>query len=186
MDADPETYNEVDDTDLTSEDPDLILNEEINPYEESQIDPFKVVRHEPFDPYDVKNKYKELVYPEDQPKPIVITPEMMAVKSKLEYIWLDGDKPTQNLRSKTLVMGGFTGLLDYVPNWSCNGFHCQQSKLTHSDLILKPVSLKRDPTRINGWLVMCEVFDTFEKPHESNKRNKIEEDKDDKYWFGFE
>ena len=27
----------------------------------------------------------------------------MSDKSKLEYIWLDGNKPTQTLRSKTMI-----------------------------------------------------------------------------------
>ena len=30
-------------------------------------------------------------------------------KSKLEYIWLDGYKPTQNMRSKTKVVNDFSG-----------------------------------------------------------------------------
>ncbi len=31
------------------------------------------------------------------------------MKSKLEYIWLDGFKPTQTMRSKTLVVSDFDG-----------------------------------------------------------------------------
>ncbi len=31
------------------------------------------------------------------------------MKSKLEYIWLDGYKPTQSLRSKTQVRSDFGG-----------------------------------------------------------------------------
>ena len=30
-------------------------------------------------------------------------------KSKLEYIWLDGYKPTQSLRSKTKIVDDFDG-----------------------------------------------------------------------------
>jgi glutamine synthetase len=33
-------------------------------------------------------------------------------KSKLEYIWLDGYKPTSNLRSKTKVIDDFDGTLE--------------------------------------------------------------------------
>ena len=33
-------------------------------------------------------------------------------KSKLEYIWLDGYTPTQNMRSKTKVVEGFNGKLE--------------------------------------------------------------------------
>ena len=35
-------------------------------------------------------------------------------KSKLEYIWLDGYKPTQNMRSKTKVLENFSGNLKTV------------------------------------------------------------------------
>ena len=33
-------------------------------------------------------------------------------KSKLEYIWLDGYKPTANLRSKTKIVSDFSGKID--------------------------------------------------------------------------
>ncbi|HIC61469.1 MAG TPA: glutamine synthetase, partial [Marine Group III euryarchaeote] len=35
----------------------------------------------------------------------------MGKTSKLEYIWLDGYEPTQNLRSKTLIRKNFSGKL---------------------------------------------------------------------------
>jgi len=34
------------------------------------------------------------------------------MKSKLEYIWLDGYSPTQNMRSKTKVIEDFNGSLE--------------------------------------------------------------------------
>ena len=36
--------------------------------------------------------------------------EKRTMKSKLEYIWLDGYTPTQSLRSKTMVRSDFGGL----------------------------------------------------------------------------
>ena len=36
-------------------------------------------------------------------------------KSKLEYIWLDGYFPTQNMRSKTKVEENFSGKLEDCP-----------------------------------------------------------------------
>ncbi|HEX8040553.1 MAG TPA: glutamine synthetase, partial [Chryseosolibacter sp.] len=33
-------------------------------------------------------------------------------KTKLEYIWLDGYKPTQSLRSKTKIVRDFNGTLE--------------------------------------------------------------------------
>ena len=43
-------------------------------------------------------------------------------KSKLEYIWLDGYKPTANLRSKTKVVSDFSGKLEDVEMWSFDEF----------------------------------------------------------------
>ena len=34
------------------------------------------------------------------------------MKSKLEYIWLDGYFPTQNMRSKTKLVDDFSGKLE--------------------------------------------------------------------------
>ena len=42
-------------------------------------------------------------------------------KSKLEYIWLDGYFPTQNMRSKTKLIDNFSGKLEDVPVWSFDG-----------------------------------------------------------------
>mgnify|MGYP006246008487 CR=1 FL=1 len=38
----------------------------------------------------------------------------MMEKAKLEYIWLDGYEPTQNMRSKTMVRSDFGGTLEAV------------------------------------------------------------------------
>src|SRR5438552_4094831 len=43
----------------------------------------------------------------------------MAVK--LEYIWLDGYKPTQSLRSKTKIVKEFSGNLEDLDQWSFDG-----------------------------------------------------------------
>ena len=37
------------------------------------------------------------------------------MKSKLEYIWLDGSAPTQGLRSKTQIRDNFGGTLEECP-----------------------------------------------------------------------
>ena len=42
-------------------------------------------------------------------------------KSKLEYIWLDGYFPTQNMRSKTKIEDDFSGKLEDCPIWSFDG-----------------------------------------------------------------
>jgi glutamine synthetase len=105
--------------------------------------------------------------------------------SKLEYIWLDGYKPTQSLRSKTKIEKNFSGKLEDLSQWSFDGSSTEQALGGSSDCLLKPVYVVKDPQRKDGWLVMCEVLTADGKPHESNGRALIEDDDND-FWFGFE
>ena len=107
------------------------------------------------------------------------------MKSKLEYIWLDGYKPTQSLRSKTLVRSDFSGKLEDVPMWAFDGSSTEQAEGSDSDCLLKPVAIFPDPGRKNSYLVMTEVLNADTTPHESNGRATIEDDDED-FWFGFE
>ncbi|RCS28008.1 glutamine synthetase [Polaribacter sp. WD7] len=108
-------------------------------------------------------------------------------KIKLEYIWLDGYKPTQNLRSKTKVEEheDFKGTLEELGNWSFDGSSTLQAEGGSSDCLLVPVAIYPDPARINGYLVMTEVMNADGTPHASNGRATIDDDNDD-FWFGFE
>ena len=108
-------------------------------------------------------------------------------KIKLEYIWLDGYTPTQNLRSKTKVEKheNFQGTLGEIGNWSFDGSSTQQATGDSSDCILKPVAIYPDPQRTNGYLVMNEVLTADGQPHPSNGRATID-DNDNDFWFGFE
>ena len=105
--------------------------------------------------------------------------------AKLEYIWLDGYKPTQSLRSKTKIEADFSGKLEDCPNWSFDGSSTEQAPGGSSDCILKPVFICPDPQRKEGYLVMCEVLNSAGEPHESNGRALIQDDDND-FWFGFE
>ena len=105
--------------------------------------------------------------------------------TKLEYIWLDGYKPTQSLRSKTRIAKNFGGTLADCPMWSFDGSSTEQAAGNDSDCLLKPVALFPDPCRQNGYLVMTEVLNADGTPHESNGRATIDDDDDD-FWFGFE
>lgn len=107
------------------------------------------------------------------------------MKAKLEYIWLDGYKPTQSLRSKTMVRSDFGGTLEECPMWSFDGSSTEQASGDDSDCLLKPVCVVPDPDRANGYLVMCEVLNADGSPHVSNGRATINDDDDD-FWFGFE
>jgi glutamine synthetase len=106
-------------------------------------------------------------------------------KFKLEYIWLDGYEPVQNLRSKTLIkeFDSFP-TLDQLPSWGFDGSSTKQAEGHSSDCILKPVALFPDSTRKNGVLVMSEVMLPDGSPHPTNARATIIDDPD--AWFGFE
>ena len=106
-------------------------------------------------------------------------------KSKLEYIWLDGYTPTQELRSKTKIIKDFDGKLESCPVWSFDGSSTLQAEGNSSDCLLKPVAIYPDPDRINGWLVMTEVMNSDGTAHVSNHRAEIDDDDND-FWFGFE
>ncbi|WP_340203282.1 glutamine synthetase beta-grasp domain-containing protein [Ascidiimonas sp. W6] len=106
-------------------------------------------------------------------------------KAKLEYIWLDGYKPTQSLRSKTKIVSDFSGNLEDCEMWSFDGSSTQQAEGNSSDCLLKPVFICVDPKRKNGYLVMCEVLNADGSAHPSNGRASIDDDDND-FWFGFE
>ncbi len=109
------------------------------------------------------------------------------MKSKLEYIWLDGYEPTQSLRSKTLIKSDFSGKLEDCPMWSFDGSSTEQAEGNSSDCLLKPVAVVPDPDRKNGYLVMTEVLNADGTAHPSNGRATIDESEDDEdFWFGFE
>ena len=109
----------------------------------------------------------------------------MSLKSKLEYIWLDGFQPTQSLRSKTRIERDFSGKVEDCPMWSFDGSSTQQADGNDSDCLLKPVAIFPDPDRSNGYLVMTEVLNADGTPHVSNGRATIDDDDND-FWFGFE
>ncbi|HEX5450654.1 MAG TPA: glutamine synthetase beta-grasp domain-containing protein [Gaiellaceae bacterium] len=107
------------------------------------------------------------------------------MKTKLEYVWLDGYEPTPNLRSKTKIVDvDGTPTLDDVPLWNFDGSSTRQAEGSSSDCILQPAAIFPDPARDNAWLVMCEVMLPDGTPHPSNSRADIPDDADT--WFGFE
>lgn len=109
------------------------------------------------------------------------------MKSKLEYIWLDGNTPTQTLRGKTMVRSDFGGTLEECPMWSFDGSSTAQADGSASDCLLKPVAIIPDPDRQSSYLVMTEVLNADGTPHVTNGRATIDEaDDDEDFWFGFE
>jgi glutamine synthetase len=106
-------------------------------------------------------------------------------KYKLEYIWLDGYKPVPNLRGKT-KLESFENepTLADLPLWGFDGSSTQQAEGKSSDCILKPVALYPDSSRIDGYIVLCEVMLPDGTPHPTNYRATIEDDPD--FWVGLE
>jgi glutamine synthetase len=104
-----------------------------------------------------------------------------------EYIWVDGTSPTALLRSKTKVLED-----DEDPStWGFDGSSTNQAQGNNSDCVLRPCFVVPDRLRGgNSILVLCEVFDTNGKPHETNTRHKCRQSskqhEDDECWFGLE
>jgi glutamine synthetase len=89
------------------------------------------------------------------------------VSIKAEYIWIDGTKPTAKLRSKTKILadGAAPGI------WGFDGSSTNQAEGHSSDRVLKPVFTCPDPIRGGDHLlVLCEVLNIDDTPHESNTR----------------
>ena len=92
-----------------------------------------------------------------------------------EYIWMDGAVPTRYLRSKARTVDvGSSPTVEDFPEWSFDGSSTNQAVGSDSDCILKPASFIADPIRGEGrYLVMCEVYNPDDTPHESNSRAQL-------------
>ena len=109
---------------------------------------------------------------------------------KLEYLWLDGCTPTQ-IRYKTKVVKDFGKSVEGVPVWGFDGSSTQQAEGNNSDCVLKPVRVYENPLEKESSIVLCEVWNVNDTPHETNTRRKLEEtildiEDDIDEWVGFE
>lgn len=112
-----------------------------------------------------------------------------------EYIWLDGNQPTQQLRSKTRILPSVqeraVQLADF-PQWSFDGSSTNQASGGDSDLLLEPVCVVTDPIRLGtSHLVMCEVLNADGTPHATNTRAVLSQlmssgAANQQPWIGFE
>ncbi|MFO0728850.1 MAG: glutamine synthetase GlnII [Myxococcota bacterium] len=108
-----------------------------------------------------------------------------------EYIWIDGQKPTAKLRSKTKIIEGEVKSLADLPEWGFDGSSTYQAEGKKSDLGLKPVRFIKNPLRPDGdVLVLCEVNMPDGTPHPSNTRAPLrplaEKTMSQEPWFGME
>ncbi len=112
-------------------------------------------------------------------------------KITAEYIWIDGQKPTAKLRSKTKILDASVKKLGDLPEWGFDGSSTSQASGHFSDLLLRPVKAIPDPLHREGdLLVLCEVLNPDGSVHWSNTRAYLREvagkyaDKD--AWYGIE
>ena len=63
------------------------------------------------------------------------------MKITAEYIWIDGQKPTAKLRSKTKILDGPVKKVDEIPEWGYDGSSTYQATGHFSDLLLRPVKI---------------------------------------------
>ena len=107
---------------------------------------------------------------------------------KLEYLWLDGCTPTQ-IRSKTKVVKEF-GKSKEAPIWGFDGSSTEQADGNSSDCVLKPVRVYPNPLESNSSIVLCEVYNVDDTPHETNTRRILEDTlittNISSEWVGFE
>lgn len=110
-----------------------------------------------------------------------------------EYIWLDGKRPTQEIRSKARVVRLPEGAAAAeLPDWSFDGSSTEQAAGEDSDCLLKPVRVVADPLEGPGrLLVLCEVLRSDGAPHETNQRAVLRRVLDgiashEAPWVGFE
>lgn len=112
-------------------------------------------------------------------------------KITAEYIWIDGQKPTAKLRSKTKIVDGPVKKVSDLPEWGYDGSSTYQATGHFSDLKLKPVYVMPDPLhRDEDVLVLCEVLNPDDSVHWSNTRAHLrevaEKYKSHEPWFGIE
>ena len=110
---------------------------------------------------------------------------------KVEYVWIDGHKPTAKLRSKTKVVEGPIEKIGDIPSWGFDGSSTMQAEGHDSDCMLQPVHHISDPLRGGDHvIVMCEVLNSDGTVHKTNTRAALreiaEKYKDEEPWFGVE
>ncbi len=110
----------------------------------------------------------------------------------VEYIWIDGARPTKRLRSKIKIVDvrdRTNVFLDEMPNWGFDGSSTGQADGNFSDCMLVPVRVYNHQYD-HIPLVLCEVFQPDGLVHDTNTRWDLarlqEELIDEDVWVGLE
>jgi glutamine synthetase len=108
-------------------------------------------------------------------------------KITLEYIWLGG---VGEVRSKTRVVEAFRGItLPEIPTWNYDGSSTgQASSDGNTEIVLRPAAVYKDPFRIGGFLVLCDIEDINGSPigHRYYANQLFNQKTEEKPWFGLE
>lgn len=95
-------------------------------------------------------------------------------KIRAEYVWMDGHKPTEKLRSKTKILDKKVSKIDDLPIWGFDGSSTMQAEGNFSDCMLKPVCFIPDPIRGgDNVIALCEVFNADGTVHKTNTRAQL-------------
>lgn len=92
-------------------------------------------------------------------------------KVQAKYIWIDGTG--ENLRSKTRTLDFVPSCPEEVPSWAFDGSAAFLASGKDSDTYIKAVAIYNDPIRGgNNKLVLCDTYDSEQKPTVTNNRSK--------------
>ncbi len=108
-----------------------------------------------------------------------------------EYVWFDG---YGELRSKIKILDSGTYSVENMPIWNFDGSSTRQGTAEHSEIILRPVQVYKNPFHPGGFLVLCETYtqddDGSLRSHQSNIRYRAQQHfQYAKYyqpWYGIE
>jgi len=117
-----------------------------------------------------------------------------ARKTLLEYIWLD---LKSGFRSKIKIINRLDDLsIDNLPLWNYDGSSTGQAKGSNTEVILKPVYLRKNPLirseLYDSYIVLCGTYLDYDllKPLNNNHRDTavalFNENREEKPWFGIE
>lgn len=108
-----------------------------------------------------------------------------------EYVWIDAFNTTRSKARTLYLKNKHNVILNDIPIWNFDGSSTGQAEGNNSEVILKPVSIFRDPFRDpDGIIVLCSCYDSNHNPLSSNHRHDAEKvfetTKQYEPWFGLE
>ena len=106
----------------------------------------------------------------------------------VEYVWIGGN---DELRSKARILNMYNESENVIPTWNYDGSSTNQAEGSNSEIFINPRKLFRCPfRRDNGFIVMCDTYNSKNEPLPNNHRVKANEifNKylDQVPWYGLE